>query len=116
MIRAGFVRAGRFGGYCQVIKEARPLFDDGRVALDPWILAANVANKTGYGIIAGRCDFISVLLSALRPTARDRYLWQNAKVATSRIFAEIDLDAVSFGWHSAWTCCGRIYTGNDNPL
>jgi hypothetical protein len=60
-------------------------------------------------------DDIGVLI-AFSPATFDVVLGGNTIVTASRILAEINLDAISFGGHSARFRCGRIYLGNKNPL
>ena len=114
MVGTGFVWAGRFWRDSQIFKEAGALIGNSHVALDSRLLAANTAlNTRNVGSV--RCNNVGILI-AFALAALDGVFWSDTIVAASRILAEVHLDAVSFGGHSARFRCGRFYTRNDNPL
>ena len=114
MVGAGFVWAGWFGRYCQVIEEACQFLCYGGVALDWRVFAALAAME--YRDSARRLYKIAVLQALVCPSAQNGCFGRNAIVAASRVFAEVDLDAVGFVGYSACAGCGRICVRNGNLL
>ena len=90
----------------QFLEDTRTLIGNG-YALDSGLLAAHAAYED-WNIMVSRCTHNIGITHTFNNRLSARYsgFRKDAEVTTSRILAEIYLDAVSFGRHSARFGCG----------